>query len=163
MAAEAREKRAWQPREMRMVAEFIRERYPDRRHFTRVRLGRLPSQLIRPDMMPEDVRMIGVWRRWADAIVVDGKKLILIEAAIRPEPGDISKLELYEMLIPETPELAPYAGFTIVRLLVYVIEDGAVLELAKRHGVKTAKYVPSWLPSYLRQLYPRERRGPLVG
>lgn len=144
-----------------MVAEFIRERYPDRRHFTRVRLGRPPSQLVRPGMAPEELRMIGVWRRWADAIVIDGKKLILIEAAIRPDPGYISKLELYEMLIPATQELAPYHNLTVVKLLVYAIEDRAVLELAKRHGVKTTRYVPSWLPSYMRQLLPRERRGPL--
>ena len=124
-------------------------------------MGRPPSQLVRPDMAPEDVRMIGVWRRWADAIVIDGKKLILIEAAIRPEPGDVSKLELYEMLIPETPELAQYAGRAVVKLLVYAIEDSAVLMLARRHGVKTTRYVPSWLPSYMRQLFPRERRAPL--
>lgn len=144
-----------------MLAEFIRERYPDRRHMTRVRLGRSPSQLIRPDMAPEEVRMIGVWRRWADAIVFDGRKLILIEAAIRPDPGYISKLELYADLIPETPELMQYAGWPVVKLLVYAIEDPAVLKLAKRHGVRTAKYVPSWMPSYLRLLFPRERRSSL--
>lgn len=105
--------------------------------------------------------MIGVWRRWADAIVFDGRKLILIEAAIRPDPGYISKLELYADLIPETPELMQYAGWPVVKLLVYAIEDPAVLRLAKRHGVRTAKYVPSWMPSYLRLLFPRERRSSL--
>ena len=156
------ERRAWQPREMKMVAEYIREIYPGARHFTRIRLGPPPASLITPGMDPEEIRMTTVWRRWADAIVILPKKLVLIEAAIRPDPGDVSKLELYADLIPKTPELIQWAGLPVEKTLLYAIEDPAVLELCRRHGVKTAQYLPKWLPSYLRLLYPRERRAPLV-
>ena len=106
--------------------------------------------------------MVGAWRRWADALVYPPPDWILIEAAIRPEPGDISKLELYTLLLPHTPELQYKPDQKIRRVLLYGIEDPATTFLARQHRIECIEYKPNWLQAYLRILMPRERRGPLT-
>lgn len=103
--------------------------------------------------------MVGSWRRWADAIILEEDHVTLIEAAIRPNPGKIGQLELYKMLMPHTPELAPWRDLPIEMVLLYAIEDPATNLLARSKGIKCIEYKPSWLPAYLETLQPRERRG----
>ncbi|MCW3990623.1 MAG: hypothetical protein NWE88_11185, partial [Candidatus Bathyarchaeota archaeon] len=74
-------KRAWQPREMQMVAEWLAKNFPGDPYMTRVRLGTPRSSTPRADMTPEELAMVGVWRRWADAIVILRDRILLIEAA----------------------------------------------------------------------------------
>ena len=155
-------KRQWQPREMRMVSEFLAERYPDLPYKTRVRLGSIHPDLKPHQLSESEKRMVGVFRRWADAIVFAPDRLILIEAAIRPSPGDISQLELYMHLVPMTPELQAYKDFSIEPLLVYCIEDPVIVEMARQRGIKVVYFHPSWIDDYLQILYPRERRAPLT-
>lgn len=110
-------------------------------------------------MTPEERAMVGSWRRWADAIIYPPPEWILIEAAIRPNPGKISQLELYEMLLKHTPELKIEPDQKIRKVLLYAIEDPATTFLARKHGIEAIEYKPLWLAAYLRVLLPRERRG----
>lgn len=126
---------------------------------TRVRLGAPRPAVARPDMTDEERAMVGAWRRWADAIILEDDKLTLIEAAIRPNPGKIGQLELYKLLLPQTPELAPWRGAKIEMVLLYAIEDPATVHLARSKGIRCIEYKPTWLPNYLSLLMPRERRG----
>lgn len=155
----ARQKRAWQPRELQMVSEFIAMMYPRDWFEMRVRLG-TPKPAAPTSLLTDaEKRMVGVWRRWADAIVYRKHELILIEAAIRPDPGDISRLQLYFMLVPMTPELKPHWNKKIILELVYAIEDPATITLARRQGIRCIEYKPPWLEGYLEILMPRERIG----
>lgn len=156
-------KRAWQEREMRMLVEWLEKTYPGARYYTRVRLGRPPAALILPGMTEEELAMVGIWRRWADGVVVLKDRLVLIEAAIRPDPGDISKIELYTYLLPHTPEFSEYAHLPIEKVLLYALEDPVLVKLARDKGIRTVYYSPPWLPEYMAILYPRERRAPLSG
>ena len=151
--------RSWQPREMQMLSEWLAKNYPDGRYMTRVRLGAPKSEIPSAYMSPEERAMIGSWRRWADGIVLQKDRLILIESAIRPNPGKIGQLELYEMLVPNTPELQPWKGLPITKVLLYAIEDPATNYLARSKGILCIEYKPAWLPDYLEILQPRERRG----
>ena len=153
------EKRMWQPREMQMLAEWLAKTQVGKRFMTRVRLGTPKPAVPRPEMSIEERAMIGAWRRWADAIILEDDKVTLVEAAIRPDPGDISKLELYARLFPHTPELAPWRGLPIHLILLYSIEDPATILLAREKGIACIEYRPTWLPTYLQTLMPRERRG----
>lgn len=96
-------------------------------------------------------------------MVILPDRLLLIEAAIRPNPGKLSQLELYAMLVPHTPELAKYRHLDVELVLLYAIEDPALILLARRKGITTIYYRPEWLDSYLELLQPRERRGPRIG
>jgi hypothetical protein len=158
----AREKRQWQAREMRLVSEFLAKHYANYQTLTRVRLGQ-----VHPELHPEllegaELRALGVWRRWADAIVIMPDRIVLIEASIRPFPGDVSQLELYERLLPLTPELEQHKAKPIEKLLVFALEDPVVVSMARERGIKVVYFRPKWVDEYLQLLYPRERRAPLT-
>jgi len=156
-------KRQWQPRELRLVAEYLEKYYSKHTYQMRVRLGSLHPSLRWEEMTEEERRMVGVWRRWADAIVVTDSEVILIEAAIRPEPGDITKLLLYEKLLYHTPELKDVISDRyVVKELVYALEDPLVVELARENNIRVRYFKPDWVDDYLKLLYHRERRSPLT-
>ena len=142
-----------------MVAEFLAMMYPQDWFETRVRLGAPKPAAPVSALTEAEKRMVGVWRRWADALVYRKDELILVEAAIRPDPGDISRLALYEMLIPLTPELKAHWDKPITKILVYALEDPATVTLARRSGIRCIHYAPPWLKAYLDILMPRERIG----
>jgi len=160
MAVKNWEKRHWQPREMQMITEWLAKTQAGKRWMTRVRLGSPRPEIPRPEMSVEELAMIGSWRRWADAIILEDDKVTIIEAAIRPEPGDISKLQLYARLFPHTPEFKAWQGLPVDMVLLYAIEDPAVIFLAREAKIRAIEYKPTWLPSYMQILMPRERRSP---
>lgn len=145
-----------------MVSEFLGKYYPDYAYKMRVRLGSLHPRLHPEELTDAEKRLMGVTRRWADCIVFLPDRLVLIEVAIRPSPGDISQLELYEHLVPHTPELEEYKDLPIEKLLVYAIEDPLIVSMARDRGIKVTYFKPDWIDDYLAILYPRERRSPLT-
>jgi len=155
----ARGKRAWQPREMQMLAEWLQKTQKGKRWFMRVRLGSPKPAVPHPDMTPEEKAMIGSWRRWADAVILEEDKATIVEAAIRPNPGKISQLLLYAKLFKHTPEFEMWRDAPLHLVLLYAIEDPATIMLAREFGIKCIEYKPDWLPAYLQLLMPRERRG----
>jgi len=157
------EKRSWQPREMRLCSEYVKTYHWRGKILTRVRLGQFPSELLKYVSAEEESKMITVWRRWADAVVIYPDRVIIIECSIRPNPGKISQLKLYKMLFYQTPEFDTIKHLPIDLELVYAIEDKATVELAKREGIRPVYFKPAWIEEYIRILYPRERRGSLQG
>jgi hypothetical protein len=152
--------RKWQPRELRLISEFVAQEYTESTYQLRVRLGKIQPRVDGQFTDTAEERMLGVFRRWADAIVYLPDRLILIEAAIRPDPGKISQLELYERLIPNTPELQHVKHLPVEKLLLYAIPDHVLIELAREHGITCRQYRPPWIEEYLAELFPRERRSP---
>ena len=151
--------RKWQPRELLMLSEWLSETYQGYEYRTRVRLGRIQPRVESPGLTDEERRMIGVHRRWADAVVLMPDRVVLVEAKIRPQHGVISQLELYARLLPHTPELGRHASLPIEMVLLYAIEDELINVLAREKGIRCVFYEPAWLPEYLDELYPRERTG----
>lgn len=154
-------KRNWQPRESRMIAEYLAKTYNKYPYKMRQRLGSVPAELDLPGRDMFEQRMAGVWRRWADAVVFKPRQVVIIEAAIRPDPGYVSKLQLYGRLFKHTPELQPYAGLPVALELVYALKDEVLLQLAREAGIKTVEFKAEWLDDYLKILWPHERRAPL--
>jgi len=152
--------RKWQPRELRLTQEYIIERYPHAIHMTRVRLGALDQPRYQGRYAPEELRALGVLRRWADAIVITEKDMVLIETKIRPTPGVVSQLEVYGELVPHTPELHQYRDRRLRLELVFAIQDPVVTEYAEKRGIRVVHFCPEWVIEYLDELYPRERRPP---
>jgi len=161
--AGGRGRRSWQPREMQMVVEWLTKTHPGDAWLTRVRLGSPTAGAPTPDMTLEERAATSMWRRWADALVILEDRLILIEAAIRPQPGKVAQLELYRRLLPHTPEFERYKDLKVELVLLYAIEDPALVLMARERGIRCVQYSPSWLPDYLEILTARERRGSRIG
>jgi len=153
--------RKWEPREMRLVSEYIVKKYPKDKSFTRVRLGATHPGLLPEGLSAEEKRMITVWKRWADAIVITQTKIILIEAAILPDLGDVSKLLVYEYLLKFTPEFEEYLDRPIEKQLVISVEDPVLTKIARGAGIKVVAFAPEWINDYVRSLAQRKQRGPL--
>ena len=156
--------RRWNPREMRLVSEYLAENYPHAVTMQRVRLGTVPEELIIPGMEEAEIRMLTVYKRYADALVILPDELILIEAAILPDLGDISKLLAYEILLYNTPELKEYLDRPVTKQLVYAIRDDLIVMLAHRSGIVPVQFSPPWIKDYLKELYgyvQKKRRAPL--
>ncbi len=100
---------------------------------------------------------MGVFRRWADAVVILPDRIVLIEAKILPKPGVGEQLDLYERLIPETPELRQHAHKPIEKVLVCAIEDRLVTQLLRERGIRVVVYKPAWIDEYLDLVEARER------
>jgi len=152
----------WQPREMRLVSEYVAKYYPNSISMTRVRLGPTHPALIVEGLSEEEQNMLRVWRRWADAVVITRNRLILIEGAILPDPGDVSKLLLYEYLLRHTPEFQQYLDRDLVKLLLLAIEDPVLEKIARTAGIQVVIYCPDWVRDYIRSLAARKQRAPLT-
>jgi len=127
----------------------------------RVRVGQIPAELDTDGLEEAEIRMLGVWRRWVDLLIVDPPYLRVVEAAMIPDPGDVSQLELYLYLIPKTPDLEEFVDLRPVGLLVYAVDDPTIRRLASDRGYAVEIYQPAWLGQYLARVFPRERRAPL--
>jgi len=150
-------KRDWQPREQRLVAEYIARFYPEDPSRTHVHLGMVPPRVRGRYIDDRATRLIGVFRRWADALVFLPDRIILIEGKILPQPGVLSQLKLYARLLPATPELAEHRHKPIEKVLVCAIEDPQITAMAREENVKVVTFKPAWLDDYLDILYPSEK------
>ena len=148
----------WSPREERLISEFCAKEFPDAPVRLRVRLGPYLSALDPSQLSDRELRMVGSWRRWADAVVVQPDRLTVIEAAIRPAVGKISQLEYYLRLVGSTPELLEFAGRPVHGLLLFAIQDPLLEQLAREKGFQVRYYRPPWVDEYLTQIYSREGR-----
>lgn len=153
-------RRDWTPRETRLVAEYVVRAFPDARVILHPRLG---PPLPRSDLgrfSEDEARVVGhILRRYADAIVVERDRLLVVEAKIVLEPGVISQLLLYLELVKTTPELEPYGGRPVEGLIVCAVLDEATAALAVRSGLRVVTYRPPWIDEYLAVLAVRDRRG----
>lgn len=154
--------RKWQPRERRLITEYCIQVYPDATHLFNVRVGGHHPSLHPEALSPSERRLIGIFRRWVDALVIRPHELVLIEGAIYPDMGDISKLKGYAYLIPFTPELKPYQNYTLSLEYVTPILDPFVKMMCLDNNIRYVVFRPSWIESYLRELSPRKQRPPLT-
>lgn len=152
-----RDKRNWEPREQRLVSEFVAEFYGEHESRTHVHLGSIPERLRGKFAKGEDLGPLTPLMRWADALVFMPDHVVLIEAKILPQPGVISQLLLYEELIPKSQHLGEHKDKPVEKRLVCAIEDPLISELARRSGIRVIIYRPKWIDAYLKVLHPWEK------
>lgn len=150
-------KKIFENRDMKLVEDYIDQHYPGRIKWLHVRLETLRDQLQFPGMVEEEKRIVSVFKRYADAVILDGGKLILIEGAVMPDLGDVSKLLGYEKPLRQTPEFKQYHDFPVEKQLVLAGEDKVSEELAEEHGVKVIYFKPDWVENYLMEARLRTR------
>lgn len=146
-----------------MVSSYIAWAYPNDQVMVRVRLGAIEPRLGQESMTAAELAMVGSFRRWADAVVIQANQLILIEGAIRPSLGDISQMLGYKLLMPLTPELDQWKTLPIRMELVAAIEDPVVSMLARDHGINFIMFTTPETDEYIGKILPRFQRAPRAG
>ena len=152
-----RGRRNWEPREQRLVSEYVAWRYGEYESRTHVHLGSIPARFKGKFAKDETAGPLTPLLRWADALVFMPDKVVLIEGKILPQPGVISQLLLYEELIPKTPELGEHRTKPIEKQLVCAIEDPMISELARRSGILVVIFRKPWIDEYLKIVHPWEK------
>ncbi len=147
--------------ETRLVSEYLVTFYPDARTMQRVRLGGTPAELEIAGMSDAERRLVGVWRRWADALVFTPDHVVLIEASVFPDVGHVAQLELYMELFPRTPEFFEHRDRPLRGELVYGVDDPVIRDMAARRGLTVVLYRPPWVEDYLQTVFARRSRATL--
>ena len=143
-------RKVYEQRERRYVPEFVQERYKDRvSAMFNMAIGPAPEELHRkyPDISFENFRR---WRFWIDAVVILKDKLVLLEGKLRKPQEGLGQLLVYEHLLSETPELAPYANLPVQMVLVTPKPDPRVIGVCGTLGITVEIYKPDWVTEYLR-------------
>lgn len=125
--------------------EYLMQFHPTDLQWKRVRLG--------PVANPEEAAMMSVIQRWADAITFDGETITIIEAKIRPEPGVVGQLEMYDDLFTQTPEFQMYWEKPRELLILSGVDDQMTRNFAQDKGMTFQIYQPKWLAEYMFQRY----------
>jgi hypothetical protein len=154
-------KRDYQPRESRLLSEWLGRSFPNEIVMTHVRLGPPVTNAAGRFASAEELRLIGAaFRRWADAVVVLPELLAVVEAKMVLNPNVIGQLELYLELVAKTPELAPWKDLPTQGWIVCGVSDPATEVLASRRGYRVITYRPAWFDEWLAVLRRRENRAP---
>lgn len=146
--------------ETRMLAEYLAWQYPNAIVWERMRLGPLRPASGEGERSAEELALLGVFRRWADAVTVSSSELVIIEAKMRSVPDAVAQLLLYRDLARLTPELVDYRDRPLVMELVVAVEDPAVRRLCEQMGIRHRLYRPDWLPAWSASRHRREARAP---
>lgn len=140
------------------MSEWTRLVFPRAHVKENVRLGTYHHALAGANPTEAELRALGSARRMVDALVFEPDALHLVEGKIRNPPVALVELEMYERLVPLTPELKGVRHLPIRKHLVWVIPDPVVEKMARDRGILVHVYHPPWVDEYLELLRPRERR-----
>lgn len=156
----AEKKRGYTPWESMMITEWLARTFPDVRWQSNVRLGPIIPRNKLGRFTEDELGMLGVGRRRIDAVVFLPDRLLLVEAVLVSQPGKISVLKLYKMLVPQTPELVEYNTLPVQMVLLHAIEDPNLMILARQEGILPVHFVPSFFDKWFNKLRHRDRRPP---
>src|SRR5713101_5519612 len=95
--------RPYQQREGRLVAEWVTQAFPVAHVAYRVRLGAFDASLADSELTDVQLRALGVFRRYVDALVLERDRVHLVEGKILSAPVALVQLDLYGRLFPLTP------------------------------------------------------------
>lgn len=144
--------RLWQPRETRLLSEWISQTFTEDTVMYRVRLGGPPSWAIPSIEMGAPAEIYMVYQRWADAIVIRKTDLIIVEAKIRLEPGVISQIKLYAQLLPKTAAFYKFKELPIRLIILAAMRDPEVEAMAASEGIELVVFSPDWVIDYLKEI-----------
>ena len=151
-------RKKWEARETRLCSEFLARFYADYEHRSHVHVGSTPFRKEGRFYSDATARLLGEFRRWADAVVIMPDRIVLIEVKIIPQPGVISQIKHYARLLPETPELAEHRDKPIEMRLVFAVDDPVVSDQARTEGILVTIFCPVWIDDYLSELDARKQK-----
>ncbi len=137
--------------EHRYVADFVLHKFPDEMVKLRCPLGTVPELWVQELGFGKALKSYRPYRPEVDAIVITGEKLILIEAKIMKVLDGMSKLPIYRLLVPETPELKDFAEMPTEMWLVTPKKPGWEERVAKELNIHVEIFMPDWIKEYYEQ------------
>ena len=149
--------RTW---EHQYLGEWLAQFRPGARALTHVHLGPIQPAMAREGLDAAELRGLGPWRRWADALVILPDRIEIIESKIMQTVGQTAQLQLYAALLPDTPELAEFRGRRIEMVAVVALSDPAATYQARQAGIQVVVWPPPWLSEWMAAGRPRDRRAP---
>lgn len=144
--------RLWQPRETRLLSEWVSQTFTEDTVMYRVRLGGPPAWAQASIENGAPAGIYTVYQRWADAIIIRKTDLIIIEAKIRLEPGVISQIKLYERLLPKTAAFYKFRELPIRLIILAAMRDPEVEAMAASEGIEVVVFSPDWVVDYLKEI-----------
>jgi hypothetical protein len=138
-----------EPRERRLIAEWARERHPDDRVWLNTPVGVVSELELDAVDTTKQLARLRSWRLKADAIVVTGTTLKVVEAKIVSVKNGLGDLMLYRELIPDTPELQPFLPRQVECWLVAPWVTDYIVRLAERLNILIDVYNPAWVRDYV--------------
>jgi len=149
--------------ESRLLAEYMAEQYAGATISFQPRLGSDPS-LVGVQIMDEaEMRLARNLNRRPDAWAITATEIVIIEASMQWPTTKIGRLMEYLLLVPATPDLAPYLGRRLVGEILTAIHDPMAELLCNRHGFRYVWRHPVWMDEYLAAYPDRKRRAPNAG
>src|SRR4051812_44250118 len=95
-----------EPVERAYVVAYVRTAYPDSQVLFNARLGPIPDKFAGMDLTGLSSNIFKVFNRYADAVVIQPDKLILVEGKMVDILPAIGQIMFYRFLLAKTPEFA---------------------------------------------------------
>lgn len=112
---------------------------------------------------PVSFRMLGVRRRWVDAVILYPDRTELVEAKIVPDVIAIAQLTLYKRLFPQTDEFRDRSTMPVSLRILSAVVDPILSTMIAEAGINEELFHPSWVDDYLNTKLPNKRKVPAMG
>jgi len=131
--------------ETRLIAEYLKERYPEFSFIMKQPLGVVSEELMAAEGYQKAIRVMRPFRPEVDAVVILPHYLLIIEAKVWKIIDGLAKLPLYKSLVPVTPELKQYMPREVIMQLVVGWTNTNLQIMARSMGVEIAVFRPDWV------------------
>jgi hypothetical protein len=138
--------------EAEYVSEYIQKFWPKRLYILHFRITGPPSPLLKEELEPEETRMLKVYARWADAIIMVPPTLYIVEAKLKVSDylKALGEILYYREAIYRNSEINWKEFKVVVGIIVVPIEDPIFTNIARRYGIRVDIYKPSFWQEFLK-------------
>ena len=142
-------RREW---EAEYVAEYIQNYWRGRMYFLHFKITGPPKPLLTEELEPEEIRMLKVYARWADAVILSPPTLYIVEAKLRVSDylKALGELLYYRKVIRLNKEINWDEFKAVMGILVIPVDDPPLTSLARELGFRVDVYKPSFWEEFLR-------------
>lgn len=138
-----------EPVERAFVVAYVRTAYPSDQVQFNARLGPIPTKFLGVDLGGMSENIYKVYNRYADAVVVQPDKLILVEGKMIDILPAIGQIMYYRFLLPKTPEFAAYAALPVEMEIVCPSPDPEIVAFAQSVGIRVVIWTNANATAYL--------------
>ncbi len=139
--------------ETRLIAEYLKERYPEFTFIMQQPLGVVSEELMKKEGYRKALGVMRPFRPEVDAVVILPRYFLIIEAKVWSIVDGLAKLPLYKSLIPVTPELKQYMPREVIMQLVVGWTNPNLEIMARSLDVEVKLYCPDWLKQVVEDMH----------